>query len=71
MLAIERLAVKPPGQVLEFAYVTWQVPDPALDEGEAEGLGLCDGEAEGDAEGELLGEADGLALVGEDEGVGE
>jgi hypothetical protein len=68
---IETLAVKPPGQLLELAYVTWQGPDPPLD-GEADGLALCDGELDGDAEGELLGDADGLALCdGEVDGVGE
>ena len=55
------LAVKPPAHTLWLAYVTWQVPDPALADGELDGL--CDGEEEGEAEGELLAEADGLALV--------
>jgi hypothetical protein len=68
VLLIVMLAVKPPGQLLEVAYVTWHGPDPPLD-GEADGLALRDGEADGDAEGELLGDADGLALVAE--GVGE
>jgi hypothetical protein len=64
---IVTLAVKPPGQVLWFAYVMWQGPDPTLADGELDGLGLCDG----DEEGEALGDGDALALVGDAEGVGE